>query len=219
MSLTLRSLPRRGNTPKRSRPTTFKPEMADVAAESPSVRISVQSDDLADPAQSASSSLGKPRSVLRFVPSVFLASLASLAASAACASSRSPIFISASATLADLNTLPNLAAGVVRVSLVCESKLGFTIVELTKKTTASRICAGLTGTFFFVAASQKSPRMWRTTVSTCLPPFLVLMPLTKETERAPSSAEAPAPAPAALSSSYNDLVRTAATSQRSPHVS
>ena len=137
MSLTLSILPRRGKTPQRSRPTTARPAMADAAAESPSVRIRVHSCDLAVPAQSASSSLGRPRSVLRLEPSVFLASFAALASRIDCASSRRPILIRRSAILSDLNTDPNLVAGVVRVSFVCESKEGFTMVELIKKTTES----------------------------------------------------------------------------------
>ena len=59
------------------RETSF--EIAVEAAESPSVRMSVHSLLFAVPAHSASSSLGRPRRVLRFVPSVFFASLAALA--------------------------------------------------------------------------------------------------------------------------------------------
>lgn len=59
-SRTFNSLPRNGNTPYRSRPTTPKPATASVLAESPSVRMSVQSSDFVVPAQFASSSLGTP---------------------------------------------------------------------------------------------------------------------------------------------------------------
>ena len=40
-SLTLSNLPRKGNTPYRSRPTTLRPLTANVLAESPSVKIRV----------------------------------------------------------------------------------------------------------------------------------------------------------------------------------
>ena len=137
ISFTLSILPRRGNTPHRSRPTTARPAIALAAAESPSVKISVHSGDLAVPAHSASSSLGSPRSVLRLEPSVFLASLAAFASRIDWASSRRPILTRASGNLSDLKTEPNLPAGVVRVSLVWESNDGFTMVALMKKTTES----------------------------------------------------------------------------------
>ena len=157
MSFTLRSLPRRGNTPHFSRPTTLRPEIALVAAESPSVRMRVHSEDLSVPAQRASSNLGRPRRVVRFFPSVFLASRMARASRTAFASSRSPSFMRPSTTFpSNLGEEPNLLAGVVKHSLVCDSKLGFTIVAFTKKTTESLSCPGLISTRFFFAASQKS---------------------------------------------------------------
>ena len=137
MSFTLSILPLKGKTPHFSRPTTARPAIAEAAAESPSVKIRVASEDLAVPAHKASSSLGSPRKFLRLEPSVFLASFADLASRIDWASSRRPIFTKLSASFSDLKTEPNFCAGVVRVSFVCESKAGFTIVEFTKNTTAS----------------------------------------------------------------------------------
>ena len=56
-SRTLSSLPRSGNTPYASRPTSLRPDTASALAESPSVRISVHSALRLPPAQLASSSL------------------------------------------------------------------------------------------------------------------------------------------------------------------
>ena len=55
-----KNLPLKGNTPYLSRPTTPRPATAKVLAESPSVKINVQSDDHFVPASLASSSLGIP---------------------------------------------------------------------------------------------------------------------------------------------------------------
>lgn len=65
-SRTFRSLPRSGNTPKWSLPTTLKPLTAKVLAESPSVRMRVHWLELRPPASLASSSLGIPRILLDF---------------------------------------------------------------------------------------------------------------------------------------------------------
>ena len=181
MSRTLRSLPRRGKTPQRSRPTSLRPEMAEVAAESPSVTMRVHSRDLAVPAQSASSSFVMPRMVVRFFPSVFFASRIVLASKRNLASSISPSFTRPSMSLPEYSGRePNSAGGVVRYSLLCESKLGFTMVEFRKSTTEFLSCPGLMSTFFFLATSQKSVRTFRVTDSTCFPPFLVWTPLTKD---------------------------------------
>jgi len=59
-SLTFSNLPRSGNTPYLSLPTTPRPETASVLAESPSVRISVQSNEFLVPASFASSNFGTP---------------------------------------------------------------------------------------------------------------------------------------------------------------
>jgi len=92
MSRTLSSLPRSGNTPHFSRPTSFKPEMADVAAESPSVKMRVHSFDLEVPANNASSNLVIPRMVERFLPSVFFTSRNDFASKMCLASSNRPSF-------------------------------------------------------------------------------------------------------------------------------
>lgn len=59
-SRTLRTFPFRGNTPYLSLPTTPKPATARDLAESPSVRISVQSREFLVPASLASSNFGIP---------------------------------------------------------------------------------------------------------------------------------------------------------------
>ena len=64
-SRTLRSLPRSGKTPKLSRPTTVRPATASALAESPSVRMRVQSLAYLVPALFASESLGSPVSLNR----------------------------------------------------------------------------------------------------------------------------------------------------------
>lgn len=57
------NFPRNGNTPYLSRPTTESPETASALAESPSVKIKVQSLEFLVPASLASSSLGIPLSL------------------------------------------------------------------------------------------------------------------------------------------------------------
>ena len=59
-SLTFNNLPRSGNTPYLSLPTTPRPDTANVLAESPSVRINVQSSEFLVPASLASSNFGTP---------------------------------------------------------------------------------------------------------------------------------------------------------------
>ena len=56
-SRTFSGFPFSGNTPYRSRPTTVRPAIANAAAESPSVRISVHSCAFFEPAKFASSNL------------------------------------------------------------------------------------------------------------------------------------------------------------------
>lgn len=73
-SLTFSSLPLKGKTPYRSRPTTERPEMASALAESPSVRMRVQCCELRVPASLASSSLGMPVRRWHLEPSFFLSS-------------------------------------------------------------------------------------------------------------------------------------------------
>lgn len=59
-SRTFNILPRSGKTPKRSRPTTPRPETASDLAESPSVSISVHKEEFLVPASFASSNFGTP---------------------------------------------------------------------------------------------------------------------------------------------------------------
>lgn len=66
-SRTFNSLPRSGNTPKWSLPTTLRPLTANVFAESPSVKMSVHCFEFRPPASLASSSLGIPRILLDLV--------------------------------------------------------------------------------------------------------------------------------------------------------
>lgn len=68
-SFTFSGLPRKGNTPKLSRPTTANPHMANAFAESPSVKISVQWDLV--PAKFASSNFG----ITNLYPFFFLSCL------------------------------------------------------------------------------------------------------------------------------------------------
>ena len=70
-SLTLSNLPRRGKTPYRSRPTILRPLTANVLAESPSVRINVQSIEFLPPASFASSSFGIPFNLEDLLPLCF----------------------------------------------------------------------------------------------------------------------------------------------------
>ena len=136
ISRTFSSFPFKGNTPQRSRPTSLRPEMADVAAESPSVRIKVHSADRAVPARRASSSFVIPRKTERFLPSVFLTSRSDLASRTCLASSRRPSLNRESTSLPENSGRePNSAAGVVKNSLLWESKEGFTMVLFRKSTT------------------------------------------------------------------------------------
>uniref|UniRef100_A0A6B0UL13 Putative secreted protein n=1 Tax=Ixodes ricinus TaxID=34613 RepID=A0A6B0UL13_IXORI len=77
-SRTLSIFPLSGKTPYLSRPTTASPDTASDLAESPSVKIRVQSTELRVPASLASSSLGMPLSLEcflaeHFIPSCFWA--------------------------------------------------------------------------------------------------------------------------------------------------
>ncbi|ABT15838.1 hypothetical protein FR483_n553L [Paramecium bursaria Chlorella virus FR483] len=76
-SRTLSSLPRRGKIPYLSRPTTARPAVASVAAESPSVRMRVQRPEFLVPAHAASVSFLMPVRRVFLTPSVFLRSRAS----------------------------------------------------------------------------------------------------------------------------------------------
>ena len=67
-SRTFRGLPFKGKTPYKSRPTTPRPDTAKAFAESPSVKIRVQSLPLAPPAEFASSNFVMPVSRIFFDP-------------------------------------------------------------------------------------------------------------------------------------------------------
>ena len=60
VSKTLSNLPFKGNIPYFSLPTTLRPAIAIDLAESPSVKINIQSSDFLVPASIASSNLGIP---------------------------------------------------------------------------------------------------------------------------------------------------------------
>mmetsp|Transcript_14026 Transcript_14026/g.33367 ORF Transcript_14026/g.33367 Transcript_14026/m.33367 type:complete len:220 (-) Transcript_14026:1130-1789(-) len=136
-SRTLRSLPRSGKTPKRSRPTTDSPATASALAESPSVRISVQLWPSLVPARLASSSFGTPKSrfwrprSLRF--RCCASSLLPMAFAQSWRASSSPLSTTSCRSSSGRWQLePNLSRLLVRVSLVCESKAGFSTRQFTK---------------------------------------------------------------------------------------
>ena len=131
-SRTLRSLPRSGKTPYRSRPTTERPDTASAFAESPSVRMRVQCSELRPPASLASSSLGMPVSLVAFLPSDFFISLLCLKDAQERICSTIPLLIICLMTLSlAWYLLPKLDARVLSVSLVCESNAGFSMRALT----------------------------------------------------------------------------------------
>ena len=100
----------------------------------------------------ASSSLTRPRTLSRFLPSPLAISLASKRLSSSSARSTTPFLARRSTKPSLISHLdPNLAAGVASVSLDCESKWGLTITLLTKSQMLSLMWAGLTD-FFFLAA-------------------------------------------------------------------
>lgn len=83
-SLTFKSLPRKGNTPYLSRPTTDKPETANAFALSPSVNINTQCSDFAVPASLASYNFGTSINLTFFPPAVTFAILVICLAYASC---------------------------------------------------------------------------------------------------------------------------------------
>ena len=133
-SLTFRNLPLNGKTPYLSLPTISIPANASDLAESPSVRIIVQSQACLPPASLASSSLGIPMSLLFFLPQFrFLANLASSFALATetILSTIPDSKMSLRNFSERLQTDPKLLGLVVRVSFVYESKAGFSTRQLT----------------------------------------------------------------------------------------
>mmetsp|Transcript_6709 Transcript_6709/g.16658 ORF Transcript_6709/g.16658 Transcript_6709/m.16658 type:complete len:228 (+) Transcript_6709:1668-2351(+) len=184
-SRTLSNLPRRGNTPYLSRPTTERPLTASALAESPSVRIRVQSSEFFPPASLASSSLGIPVRRVFLAPSCFLSSLLCLKEAQERIFSTMPEVIIFLMTPSDASNLdPKLLARVLSVSLVCESNAGFSMSALTKTHRWFLTCAGLRFLHdfsFFLIFSRILPAISSATALTWVPPFIVQMPLTKET--------------------------------------
>ena len=174
-SRTFNSFPLSGNTPKRSRFKIDNPEMANVLADRPSVRINVQSLLRAVPAILASSKFStRTRAV--FLPSVLFSSRISLCLTSAIRSSTNPSFI-IFLTKSSLGSyrLPKSRNRVVSSVLVCDENAGLTIVARRNTNKLSLICAGLT-TMFLCLSAIASPTlrtMFPVTASTCDPPRLV----------------------------------------------
>mmetsp|Transcript_26166 Transcript_26166/g.57257 ORF Transcript_26166/g.57257 Transcript_26166/m.57257 type:complete len:226 (+) Transcript_26166:2710-3387(+) len=186
-SRTFRTFPFNGKTPYLSRPITLTPATANDFAESPSVRIKVQSCECRPPASLASSSLGMP-----LTRPWFLLARSCLDMSTFCFAftqskivSTMPLFITCLMTLSGNSQVdPNLLCLVVSVSLVWESKAGFSIKQLMKTQRWFRTCAGLMSMpprFFPFTTLRIASTTWSETCATCVPPLMVLMELTKLT--------------------------------------
>ena len=131
-SRTLSGLPLSGKTPYKSRPTTPRPDTASALAESPSVRMSVQSLPRAPPAAFASSSFVMPVSRVFFEPPLRLSCSSCLNLVQASTRSTTPDFSMALRNLSGRTHFePKAFSFVVSVSLVCESKAGLTIMAST----------------------------------------------------------------------------------------
>mmetsp|Transcript_89223 Transcript_89223/g.191411 ORF Transcript_89223/g.191411 Transcript_89223/m.191411 type:complete len:214 (-) Transcript_89223:46-687(-) len=186
-SRTFNGFPRSGKTPKRSRPTMLRPATAKALALSPSVRMRVHSSEPFPPAQLASSSLGTPviRSERPVPFTFFFMSMDSLAFAHCNTMSTIPVlstFLIAPSETSHLE--PNLPALRVMVSLVCESKVGFTIKQFTNTQMCERTWKGLIvipPLFFVFARLWMASTNWSATWDTCVPPLEVLMQFTKET--------------------------------------
>lgn len=134
-SRTFNSFPRSGKTPYRSRPTISIPAIASDFAESPSVKMRVQCSAFFVPASLASSSFSIPRSLYCFFAvSCFESCLFNLDWACSSTSYTISVFLTRSSMnlSSTLKELPKFEGFVVRVSLVCESKVGFTMRQLTK---------------------------------------------------------------------------------------
>ena len=137
--------------------------MAMVAAESPSVKMSVHWPDFGPPAHAASSSLTIPRTVLLFLPSVFLSVLSSAMAERSmmrCSMPDLKSLVTKAALTSGLD--PNLAAAVVSVSLVWLSNVGLEMVHLMNKNILSLMVWGLmlASLCFFVRSSVIFFTIW-----------------------------------------------------------
>mmetsp|Transcript_13085 Transcript_13085/g.34606 ORF Transcript_13085/g.34606 Transcript_13085/m.34606 type:complete len:240 (-) Transcript_13085:822-1541(-) len=186
-SRTLSSFPRSGKTPYLSRPTTARPATASALALSPSVRMRVQCCAFLPPASFASSSLGMPSRRLPLPPLLAVLSIVInifVWASAITAVTTSVFSMTSSMkALVMLQVLPKLDALRVICSFVCELKAGFSTRQLTKTqswffTWMGLISEPLPASFF--ALAWMASTSWSTTCATCVPPFGVLMALTKE---------------------------------------
>ena len=132
-SRTFNGLPFNGNTPYLSLPTISIPAIASALAESPSVRINVQSSHFFVPASLASSSFGTPSSLFLLVPLSVLAIFAcNLAWAWRTMESTIPDWRIYLRNLSEIVHLdPNYEGFVVSVSFVWESNAGFSMLELT----------------------------------------------------------------------------------------
>ena len=176
-------LPFIGYTPKILRSSEESPETIPALAESPSQKMITHCLDLSVPAQFASINFGIPRMCLLLMPSVFLAALFSFTSVSAHAASITPIFASFSMNLS-LTTQdePNFALGVFMKSLVWLSNAGFSISQRKNRMSCSLMVFAFTTIFFFFSINADNFLViWFKIYSTCLPPLLVLMPLTNET--------------------------------------
>mmetsp|Transcript_20160 Transcript_20160/g.60378 ORF Transcript_20160/g.60378 Transcript_20160/m.60378 type:complete len:244 (+) Transcript_20160:88-819(+) len=191
-SRTFSILPRRGKTPYLSRPMTLRPATASALAESPSVTISVHSAEFLPPASFASSSFGMPVSretllvpALSFLPRSTLV----FASAAMRIKSTMPELVTSSRNLSDSSQRdPNLDCFVVSVSLVCESKAGFSTRHLMKTHRWALTWCGRMSTprltislLFCFAFSRTASTIWSDTCATCVPPRMVQIEFTKLT--------------------------------------
>mmetsp|Transcript_9905 Transcript_9905/g.27631 ORF Transcript_9905/g.27631 Transcript_9905/m.27631 type:complete len:218 (+) Transcript_9905:2931-3584(+) len=134
-SLTFSTLPLSGKTPYLSRPTTLRPATARDLAESPSVKINVQSCEFLPPASLASSNFGMPRTLVTFFATFSWRPKSTFCFARAQSRMRStmPLFITCLIVFSDNSQAePNLLCFSVSVSFVWESNVGFTMSALTK---------------------------------------------------------------------------------------
>mmetsp|Transcript_62238 Transcript_62238/g.185401 ORF Transcript_62238/g.185401 Transcript_62238/m.185401 type:complete len:213 (-) Transcript_62238:989-1627(-) len=192
-SRTFKSFPRSGKTPYRSRPMTLRPATARDFALSPSVRISVHSAPSRPPARLASSSFGMPRRRFAFFPvpdlSTFIVlprSISSFALAHWSTMSTMPVDFRTLLMKASLMSHfdPNFCCFRVMVSLVWESKAGFSMRQLMKTKRWFFTWAGLISMpprFFPFTTFKIASTSCSVTCTTCVPPLIVLMELTKLT--------------------------------------
>ena len=160
--------------------------MASALALSPSVIIRVHLSALRFPASFASSNFVMPSSLQFFWPFITFASLASsLAFDWAKIISTIPEFLISLRNLSVKTHLePKAETFVVRNSLVCVSKVGFSMRQLQKMNRCCFIWLGLIWEFFpafFLICSIKLSQIWSAMWFTWFPPRIVQMEFTKET--------------------------------------